>query len=267
MIATCLFLIIVFCAIAAPMISPHDPVKIQLQSRLMPPFWQVGGSLEYPLGTDQAGRDLLSRIIWGSRLSLAIGFGAVLLSGTIGTILGLVSGYVGGLVDTILMALVDIMLTIPTLLLAMALAAVLGPNIINLILVLAILEWAQYTRIVRAATLSIRAQDYILAAKASGMRDIPLIIEHIIPNCIHSVLVLATLRIATVILIEASLSYLGLGLSGNLPSWGSMIAQGRELISTAWWLPAFPGLAILLVTVSINLVGDRLRDVIDPRVK
>jgi peptide/nickel transport system permease protein len=261
-----ILLIVVFGAVFAEQIAPHEPNKQRLVARFKPPFWVDGGSLAYPLGTDQVGRDIWSRIIHGSRISLVVGICAVSVSMVIGVTLGLTSGFVGGRVDSTIMALVDIMLAFPQLILAFAMVAVLGPGIGNIILVLGITGWERYARVVRAEVLALREREFVQAARAVGVSSLKIMFSHIMPNTFSSVIVMATLQTAQAILAEAALSFLGLGTGVTYPSWGQMISQGRDYISLAWWLSTFPGLAILLTVLAINLLGDRIRDVLDPRV-
>lgn len=265
-VGTLVFLIIVFSAIFAPLISPFEPTQQNLRDRLKPPVWQEGGEWRYPLGTDQVGRDVLSRLIWGARISLSIGISAVILGAVLGSVLGLLAGFIGGRVDNSIMLFVDVMMAFPALILALAFSAVLAPGMINIVLVLALVEWARYARLVRGETLTLKERDFVVAARALGQRLPQIMFRQIFPNLFPSIIVLATLRLAAVILTESSLSFLGLGTAGRVPSWGMMIAHGREVIMRAWWLPTIPGVAILLTVLSVNLVGDRIRDVFDPRV-
>jgi ABC-type dipeptide/oligopeptide/nickel transport system permease subunit len=253
-------------AVFAEYLAPHEPNRQRLMARFKPPFWAEGGSLTYPLGTDNVGRDIWSRIIHGSRISLLVGVCAVGVSMLIGVTLGLVSGFMGMWTDSAIMALVDIMLAFPQLILAFAIVAVLGPGIGNIILVLGITGWERYARVVRAEVLALREREFVQAARAVGVGNAKIIFGHIMPNTFSSVIVMATLQTAQAILAEAALSFLGLGTGRTYPSWGQMISLGRDYISIAWWLPTFPGLAILLTVLAINLVGDRVRDVLDPRV-
>jgi len=253
-------------AVFAEFVAPHEPNRQRLIARFKPPFWAEGGSLTYPLGTDNVGRDIWSRIIHGSRISLIVGVCAVGVSMLIGVTLGLISGFWGGRTDSVIMALVDIMLAFPQLILAFAMVAVLGPGIGNIILVLGITGWERYARVVRAEVLALREREFVQAARAVGVGNVKIAFGHILPNTFSSVIVMATLQTAQAILAEASLSFLGLGTGRNYPSWGQMISLGRDYISVAWWLSTFPGLAILLTVLAINLVGDRIRDMFDPRV-
>ena len=261
-----ILLIVLTGAVFAEYFAPHEPNRQRLVARFKPPFWAEGGSLTYPLGTDNVGRDIWSRIIHGSRISLIVGVCAVGVSMMIGVTLGLISGFWGGRVDSLIMALVDIMLAFPQLILAFAMVAVLGPGIGNIILVLGITGWERYARVVRAEVLALREREFVQAARAVGVSNLKIVFGHIMPNTFSSVIVMATLQTAQAILAEAALSFLGLGTGRTYPSWGQMISLGRDYISIAWWLSTFPGLAILLTVLAINLVGDRIRDVLDPRV-
>jgi peptide/nickel transport system permease protein len=253
-------------AVFADYFAPHEPNKQRLIARFKPPFWAEGGSMTYPLGTDNVGRDIWSRIIHGSRISLIVGICAVGVSMLIGVTLGLASGFWGGRIDATIMALVDIMLAFPQLILAFAIVGVLGPGIGNIILVLGLTGWERYARVVRAEVLALREREFVQAARAIGVSNLKIVFGHIMPNTFSSVIVMATLQTAQAILAEAALSFLGLGTGRTYPSWGQMISLGRDYISIAWWLSTFPGLAILLTVLAINLVGDRIRDVLDPRV-
>ena len=252
-------------ALLADYLAPHEPNKQRLVARFKPPVWAQGGSATYLLGTDNVGRDIFSRIIHGSRISLSVGIAAVGISLLIGVTLGLLSGFLGGRVDATIMALVDIMLAFPQLILAFAMVAVLGPGIGNIILVLGLTGWERYARVVRAEVLALREREFVQAARAIGVATPTIIFRHIMPNTFSSVIVMATLQIAQAILAEAALSFLGLGTGQSYPSWGQMIALGRDYINVAWWLSTFPGIAILLTVLAINLLGDRVRDVLDPR--
>ncbi len=251
----------IFIAIFAPFISPYNPVSQDISQRLKPP------SFAHPLGTDQLGRDILSRIIYGSRISLIVGFSAVFISGMIGVTVGMVSGFYGGKVDAIIMRLADIQLSMPFILLAIAIMAVLGPGLKNIILVLGITGWVIYARIVRGETLQVRNIDFVNAATALGNNDTRILFRHILPNVLASAIVVATLEMARMIIMEAALSFLGLGIQPPTPSWGSMVADGRDYITNAWWLITFPGLAIMITVLGINLFGDWLRDSLDPKLK
>jgi peptide/nickel transport system permease protein len=265
-IGTLILLVVVGAALAAPWIAPHDPAKQSLLRRFTPPVWAAGGNPAYPLGTDQVGRDVLSRMIHGARISLLVGVLAMVVSVLIGVTLGLVSGFVGGRVDTVLMTIVDVTWSFPQLLLALAFVAALGPSLVTIILVLGFTGWERYARVVRAEVLALREKDFVEAARAMGMGSRRILAFHILPNTFSSIVVLSTLQVAQAILAEAALSFLGVGSGRTYPTWGQMIALGRDFVSVAWWLATFPGLAILATVLAINLVGDRLRDALDPRV-
>ncbi|MEA2526787.1 MAG: peptide/nickel transport system permease protein [Thermomicrobiales bacterium] len=260
-------LVVVVSAVAAPWIAPHDPAGQNLRDQLAPPIWHAEGTTEHLLGTDQLGRDILSRLIYGARISLIVGFSAVALAGTFGVILGLVSGYYGGVGDILIMRLVELQLTFPFMLLALLVLAVFGAGLTNIVIVLAISGWAGYSRVVRAEVMSARERLYVEAARSLGMSDSRLLFRHILPNVLSSVIVLATFSVAAMIVQESALSFLGLGIPPDQPSWGGMLADGRSFLSVAWWLGVFPGLAILCVVLAMNLVGDWLRDLMDPRIR
>ena len=260
-----ILLVVVVAAIGADWIAPHDPAKQSLVRRFMPPAWAAGGSPTYLLGTDQVGRDILSRMIHGARISLTVGVAAVVVSLLVGVGLGLISGFVGGRIDMVIMTVVDVTLSFPQLLLALAFVAALGPSLTTVIVVLGLTGWERYTRVVRAEVLALREKDFIEAARAMGIGWARTLLRHVLPNTFSSIIVLSTLQVAQAILAEAALSFLGVGTGGTYPTWGQMISLGRNFVTVAWWLPTFPGLAILLTVLAINLVGDRLRDALDPR--
>ena len=260
------FLLVIPAALA-PLVAPHDPLKGSLANRLKAPAWQEGGSLAYPLGTDKLGRDILSRIIYGARVSLAVSLVAILVGGALGTGLGLISGYFGRWIDSVIMRLVDISLSLPTILLALVLVAAVGPSFATVITVLVVLLWARYAWLVRAETLGIKERDFIARARVAGASHVRIMVKYIFPNVVNSLVVLATLQVGYVILLESALSFLGAGLPRPTPAWGLMIADGRELIVTAWWVSMFPGLAIMLTVLALNLLGDWLRDHLDPKLR
>jgi peptide/nickel transport system permease protein len=260
-----ILLVVVGSAIGADWIAPHDPAKQSLVRRFMPPAWSAGGSPTYLLGTDQVGRDILSRMIHGARISLTVGVAAVVVSLLVGVGLGLISGFVGGRIDMVIMTVVDVTLSFPQLLLALAFVAALGPSLTTVIVVLGLTGWERYTRVVRAEVLALREKDFIEAARAMGVGWARTLVRHVLPNTFSSIIVLSTLQVAQAILAEAALSFLGVGTGGTYPTWGQMISLGRNFVTVAWWLPTFPGVAILLTVLAINLVGDRLRDALDPR--
>lgn len=254
-------------AMLAPVLAPADPLRNDLLERLTPPMWSAGGSAVHPLGTDTLGRDVLSRLLYGARVSLLVGLATVLVSGVVGIALGVLGGFYGGWLDDVFMRAGDVQLAFPVLLLGVALLSVLGPGLGNLILVLALSSWITYARIVRGETLSLKHREFVEAARALGALDGRLIWRHVLPNVWAPIAVVATFSVARTIIAEASLSFLGLGVPAPAPSWGAMLDEGRNYITTGWWLALFPGTAILLVVLVINLVGDWLRDALDPRVE
>jgi peptide/nickel transport system permease protein len=262
-----LVLFLLIPAIFAPLVAPHDPLKGSLSKRLKPPAWADGGSIEYPLGTDKMGRDLLSRMIYGARISLLVSFMAVFVGGSVGTTLGLMSGYFGGKLDTLIMRLVDITLSIPTILLALVLVSALGPSFGTVITVIALIIWARYARQARAEALTVKEQDFVARARVAGASHTRIMVRYIFPNIVNTLVVLATLQVGSIILLESTLSFLGVGIPRPTPAWGVMVADGRELIVTAWWVSMFPGIGIMLTVLSLNLFGDWLRDHLDPKLK
>ena len=254
-------------AIFADVIAPHDPVKINLSDRLQPPAWLEGGSFTYFLGTDRQGFDILSRIVHGARISLAISLLAIALGGGVGTLLGLIAAYRGGWVDTLIMRIVDIKLAFPSILLALVLVAVMGGGFTTVVLVISLLLWARFARMLRGEALSIKEQDFIARAQVAGASPMRIMMRHIFPNVVNTVVVLATLEVGHVIILESTLSFLGAGLQQPTPAWGLMVADGRTLIVSAWWLFFFPTLAIVLTVLAMNLLGDWLRDRLDPKLR
>jgi peptide/nickel transport system permease protein len=259
--------VIVASAVLAPWISPHDPLAVNIRHRLAPPAWMDGGTPAHPLGTDQVGRDLLSRMIYGGRVSLVVGVSAVILSATIGVLLGLGAGYFGGRSDWAIMTVVNVMLTFPFVLLALAVIAVLGPSLVNMIIVLGVAGWPIYARVIRAETLAIREREFVVAGRALGMSHARLIFRQILPNLVSAIVVIATLQVAQVIILESFLSFLGLGIQPPTPAWGNMLGEGRVYMLNSWWIATFPGSAIFLTTLVINLMGNALRDWLDPHMK
>jgi dipeptide transport system permease protein len=258
---------LILSALFADLIAPHSPVLTNNQVFLKPPFWQQGGSLNYPLGTDAIGRDILSRLIHGARLSLLIGIAVVAVSVAAGTILGLVAGFFRGVVEIIIMRLMDITLTLPSLLLAIVIVAILGPGLMNAMLAVAIVLLPHYVRIARAAVIVEVAKDYVTAAKVAGAGRLRLMFKEVLPNCIAPLIVQATLGISTAILDAAALGFLGLGAQPPVPEWGTMLADAREFVLRAWWVVTLPGIAILVTVMAFNLLGDGLRDALDPKLK
>ncbi len=259
--------ILILAAIFAPLIAPHDPGTTDLRMRNTPPFWASTGSTDHILGTDPVGRDLLSRIIYGARISLFVGITVTVLASIIGIILGLLAGYYGGWIDEVVMRIADLFLAFPFILLAITIISVLGAGLTNLIIVLVITGWVQYARLVRGQVLTLKDVQYVDAARVAGGQDQRIIFRHILPNLIAPVIVLATLQMAFVLLTEAALSFLGLGVDPSIPTWGSMINDGRLYIYNAWWVITFPGIAIMLAVLGINMLGDWLRDVLDPTLR
>lgn len=259
-----LLLTLILIAVAAPLLPLADPNLGGLRDGRIPPVFN-GGSWEHPLGTDQIGRDVLSRIIFGARVSLLVGFVSMAWAGVLGCAIGLVAGYYGGVVDAVLMRIADIQLSIPILLLAISVIAALGPSLTNIIFVLGITGWVLYARVVRGDVLKNREEQFVLAARCLGARDGRILIRHILPNIAPPIIIIATFTVAQMIIIEAALSFLGLGVQPPTPSWGGMLAEGRQEMATMWWLATFPGLAILFTVLVINLMGDWLRERLDPR--
>ena len=253
-------------ALFAPWVSPVDPGAIDIRTRLTPPSWMDGGSSDHVLGTDNVGRDVLSRIIHGARVSLFVGVATVLLGGIFGSVLGLIAGYFRGWVETVIMRLVDIQLAFPSILLAVAIMALVGPSMMNVVIVLSIATWAPFCRVARGQTLQVCNQEYITAAEALGLRDWTIMWRHIVPNIINPLIVVASFALATNIINEASLSFLGVGVPPSTPTWGGMLGEGRNYLRIAWWVSTLPGIALMLSVYSVNMLGDWLRDVYDPRI-
>ena len=259
--------VLVVVAAAAPLIAPHSPTEQSLPDKLMPPAWEAGGSRAHLLGTDVLGRDLLSRLIYGARVSLIVAAVALLAGGGIGLMVGIVSGYLGGRVDSILMRVVDATLTFPTILIALLLAVSLGQGLGTIAIAITVLIWARFARVVRGEVLAVKARDFVALARVHGCSHLRIMAVHIVPNVLNTFMVLLTLHIGFVIIVEASLSFLGAGIPPPTPSWGQMVADGRSHIAGAWWLSVMPGAAILLVVLAFNLFGDWLRDWLDPRLR
>jgi ABC-type dipeptide/oligopeptide/nickel transport system permease subunit len=265
--AAALLLLIVASAVLAPWLAPFDPLAVDIRHRLVPPVWMDGGTPKHLLGTDQIGRDLLARMLYGGRVSLIVGVTAVLISATIGVLTGLAAGYFGPRVDWLIMALVNVMLSFPFVLLALAVIAVLGPSLPNMIIVLAVADWPLYVRVIRAETLAICERDFVTAGRALGMSHARIVFRQIFPNLVSVIVVIATLQVARVIILESFLSFLGLGVQPPTPAWGNMLGEGRVYMLNSWWIAAFPGLAIFVTTLAINLMGNGLRDWLDPHMK
>lgn len=259
-------LLMVASAVLAPLVSPHGPTKQNIGQRLQPPSL-ITGEGSHLLGTDGLGRDVLSRIAHGGRVSLFVGLAAGLVSCLLGVALGLVAGYFGGFIDALIMRIADIQLAIPSLILALAVIAVLGSSITNIVLILGVTNWVIFARLVRAEVLSLKEREFVAAITALGARTWRILVRHLIPNLASSIIVVLTLRIGILIIIEATLSYLGLGIQPPTPTWGSMIAEGQQLVYRAWWVSTFPGIALALTVLGLNLFGDWLRDRLDPRAR
>ncbi len=257
-------LILILIAIFGPLLAPHDPIAGKITDRLRPPVW-LGGTRNFLLGTDQIGRDELSRLILGTRVSLEAGAAGTLVACIVGVLLGLLAGYFGGIVDWFISTAVNVMLTFPFVLLALAVIAVLGTSFRNLIIVLAITAWPIYTRVVRAQVQTLRDREFIQAARVIGAGNTRIMLRHALPNVVNSIIVIASLQVAQLIILESFLSFLGLGVQPPTPSWGSMLGESRTYMFDRWWLATFPGLAIFVTTLAINLFGDGLRDLLDPR--
>jgi peptide/nickel transport system permease protein len=257
---------IVVVAIGAGVIMPQDPYYASLRLRLMPPGYADASGRLFILGTDQLGRDNLSRIILGSRISLLVSLSAVLLSGTAGCVSGALAGYLGGWVDAVTMRIADMQLSVPMILIAIVWFVVFGSSVLGIIIIIGIWGWVQYARVARGMTLSIRETEYVLAARAVGSSDARIVLVHILPNLLGPITVLGTMQVGQAVLLEAALSFLGVGIQPPTPTWGGMLSEGRAYIDTAWWIAVFPGVAITLLVLGANLLGDALRDALDPRI-
>ena len=262
-----LLVALVIPAIFAEVVAPHDPIDGDLRDRLLPPAWTDGGEWSHPLGTDRLGRDILSRMIYGARTAALVSLAALAVGGTIGSLLGLLAGYFGGWWDHVIMRLVDINLSLPLILLALVLVVLFEPGTATTVAVVALLLWSRYARQVRAEALTLKEMDFVARARVAGASHLRIIFRHIFPNVVNTIIVLATLQVGNVILLEASLSFLGAGIPPPNPAWGVMIAEGRDYITTSWWLSVIPGLAIMLTVLSMNLFGDWLRDRLDPKLR
>jgi peptide/nickel transport system permease protein len=268
LIPVLILLFIAFVAIFADLLAPHDPQVGSLARRFRPPAWQEGGSLTYLLGTDHVGRDVLSRLIFGARVSMVVGLTAVLVAGFIGTLLGILSGYLGGWADQVVMRLTDAWLALPALTFAIFLAAIVGPSELNIILILGLVYWTRYARVIRGEVLSLKQREFVRLAIVAGCSKPLIMWRHILPNVINSAVVLATLMLGVVIVTEASLSFLGVGVPPPKPAWGLMMADGKKgLMVGYWWLTVFPGICIMLMVLSANLLGDWLRVKLDPQLR
>jgi peptide/nickel transport system permease protein len=262
-----ILLTLVVTALFSAQVAPHNPIRERLLDRLLPPAWGQDGEWQYVLGTDHLGRDLLSRIIYGSRVSLVVGAAAVVVGGALGISLGVAAGFLGGRSDELIMALADMQLAFPTILLAIAIIAVLGPSFANLVVVIGISGWVTYARIARGQVLSLREKEFVEAIRAQGGSQFRIVVRHILPNILSPLIVVATLDLARTIILESTLSFLGLGIQPPTPSWGGMLSDGREYLLSAWWIATFPGVALMLTALSFNRLGDWIRDLTDPRLR
>ncbi len=265
-IGAALVIVALLLVVAAPLIAPMDPLEQDVTVRLLGPGG-VSDRGTHILGTDPLGRDIASRIVFGARVSVLVGLAAVVVSGVLGVLLGLVAGYAGGRSDALIMRVGDVQLALPFLVLALALVAAVGPSLANLVAVLGVTGWVIYARVVRAEALSLREREFVLAARTVGAGAARIVRRHILPNTVSSIVVVASLQVARMILFEASLSFLGVGVPPPTPTWGGMISDGRAYVTVAWWVPTLPGLALFLTVLGVTLVGDRLRDVLDPRLR
>jgi peptide/nickel transport system permease protein len=259
--------LLVFCALVAPWLAPHSPVDGSLGDRLAPPVGMDGAKPGHLLGTDRHGRDTLSRLIYGARISLIVSVLGISLTGALGSFIGLLAGFLGGWTETLLMRLVDISLSLPGILIAVLLSVVFEPSFTNVIIVVVFLLWPSYARLVRGETLAVKHQEFVALARVAGCSGLTIMFRHIVPNVLPSILVLATLHVGFVIVLEAALSFLGVGIPPPTPSWGVMVADGRGLIEQAWWISILPGLAILVTVLSLNILGDWVRDRLDPKLR
>jgi peptide/nickel transport system permease protein len=262
-----IIVVLVFVAVLAPLVAPHSPTEQSLPDKLRPPAWQEGGSTRHLLGTDLLGRDMLSRLVFGARVSLTVALAALLFGGGVGLGLGILSGYVGGRVDSVIMRVVDATLTFPTILIALLLTVSLGQGLRTIVIAITLIIWARFARVVRGEVLTVKARDFVALARVHGCSHVRIMAVHIVPNVMNTFMVLLTLHIGFVIIVEASLSFLGAGIAPPTPSWGQMVADGRSHIAGAWWLAVVPGAAIMLVVLAFNLFGDWLRDWLDPRLR
>jgi peptide/nickel transport system permease protein len=258
---------IVATAVLAEWLTSYSPTEISLANRLRPPFWEKGGSLAHPLGTDPMGRDLLTRMIYGARVSLVVAVLALLVGGGVGAALGLIAGYHGGRLDAIVMRVADTTMAFPIILFAILFVVVIGGSLVTTVFAVSLVLWARYARVIRGEVLSLRERDFVAQARIAGCSSTRIIVVHLFPNILNTLVVLLSLQVGWVIIVEASLSFLGAGIPPPTPTWGSMIAEGRDYIATAWWVSFFPGLAILATVLSFNLFGDWLRDALDPKLR
>jgi peptide/nickel transport system permease protein len=266
-VAFVIITVMIVMAIGAPLLAPHSPTEQSLPDKLLPPAWQEGGSGKHLLGTDLLGRDVLSRLVYGARVSMTVALTALLAGGGIGLMLGILSGYTGGRVDAFIMRVVDATLTFPTILIALLLTVSLGQGLRTIVIAVTVIIWARFARIVRGEVLGVKQRDFVALARVHGCSNLRIMAVHIVPNVLNTFMVLLTLHIGFVIIVEATLSFLGAGIAPPTPSWGQMVSDGRGHIAGAWWLSVVPGVAILLVVLAFNVFGDWLRDWLDPRLR
>jgi peptide/nickel transport system permease protein len=262
-----IILLFVLISIFGQLLAPFPATEINLSSKLLPPVFQAGGSMEHPLGTDMLGRDMLSRILVGARPSLIVALMVIILGGMGGTALGLISGYYSGTLDSVLMRFADSIMAFPIILAAMLLSLVLGPSMTNVIIAISVIIWSRYARVIRGEVLSVREREFISLARIAGASGFRIMLRHIFPNVAHTMIVMITLQVGFVIIVEASLSFLGAGIPPPTPVWGGLVARGREYITTGWWISFFPGAALGLVVLSFNMLGDWLREILDPKMR
>lgn len=267
MIPLAIITLMVATAALAELLTPYSPTEISLANRLRPPFWEEGGSTAHPLGTDPMGRDLLTRMIYGARVSLMVAALALLVGGGIGAALGLLAGFYGGRIDAFVMRVADTTMAFPIILFAILFVVIIGGSMVTTVFAVALVLWARYARVIRGEVLSLRERDFVAQARVAGCSGARIMLVHLFPNIVNTLIVLLSLQVGWVIIVEASLSFLGAGIPPPTPTWGSMIAEGRDYIATAWWVSFFPGLAILVTVLSFNLFGDWLRDALDPKLR
>jgi peptide/nickel transport system permease protein len=256
--------LLLLAALFAPLLAPHDPYVGTLADRLMPPSWLTGGDIRYLLGTDVLGRDVLSRLLYGARASLLVATLAVLGAGIVGSAIGICAGYVGGWLDSVLMRVVDLAISLPMILIALLVGVLVGPSLTNIVVIIGVMLWSQFARMARNETLRVSRLAYVDLARTAGVSSLRIALEHVLPNVAAPLIVLGTLQVGTVIIMEASLSFLGVGVPPPAPAWGTMVAEGRSYVLSAWWICMFPGFAILLTVLVANSLGDRLADHLDP---
>jgi peptide/nickel transport system permease protein len=266
-VPVCLVVIVSLLGILGPLLSPHDPLVLSLVNSYKPPAWQVDGDWAYPLGTDALGRDILSRMLFGARVTLLVSLAAIVFGGGIGVAVGLAAGYWGGLVDAVLMRAADATLAFPIIFAGLLLAITVGPSFTTVVVAVSIVVWARFARVVRGEVLSVREREFVALARIGGCSSWRILTRHLLPNIFNTVLVMVTLQVGLVIVVESSLSFLGAGIPPPAPTWGSMVADGRNDLTSAWWIAAFPGFAIALTVLAWNLVGDMLRDALDPKLR